>query len=163
MPIKFLLIFLTLGLFVLAQETPTQPTAPVQRHPQSTMSNPAKENYYLINGTDGCPSEMTLLHKCRGIVLVPNENGLISGNQKFCDINRGQRITRLKSEVGYQELRSTVSKSDNIVQKVETTVYTKQGESLSLQAEDTVILDDTGKLLWEHSQNSQGFSCLYSR
>lgn len=50
-----------------------------------------------------------------------------------------------------------------MIRKTETTVFRNQDGSMNLQSEDTVIHDETGKLLWEHSQNSHGFSCLYSR
>lgn len=80
----------------------------------------------------------------------------------FCEINRPKKIQNLKSSIGSKKIISYSVREDNVIRKVEETVMREKQTEVTLVNEDMVILDDTGKFLWERSHNGKGFSCLYS-
>lgn len=162
MPIRSLLFFLILGLHCFIQLTPIN-RENIVRQPQSVAFAPTGGVYYLANGTDGCPSQIEWRHECGGFILTPSQGSFISEPQHFCAINRGDKVKRLESDHGSRKIKSTVVAEENMVRRTLTTIYSHQGESLSLRSEDTLIHDETGKLLWEHSENNRGVSCLFSK
>lgn len=155
--IYFLILGLQLAAFVLSHSSSQSP----QRSPQSLRAQaPMAETYYYVNGTEGCPKQIEWSPSCGGFILsAPNE----STPQRFCNINKGPRVTQEILDQGRKKVLTTVTHNENLIRKSETVVYSQKENSISYQIEDTVIVDDTGKFLWEHSQNRKGFSCLYSR
>ena len=164
MPKYVLSLCLILGCFVFAvhfnsdQQTKT-------RTPQSLGPAPAAiGSYSFVSGTDDCPKEIEWRAECGGFSLNASEN---SSDEKeahqFCNINKGKKVSREKVDHGHKNTKVEVSRQDNVISRTEVTTFTNKGASAELQREDTVIIDDTGKFLWEHSEDGKGHSCLYSR
>ncbi|WII73625.1 hypothetical protein QJS83_07030 [Bdellovibrio sp. 22V] len=164
MRLNFSVSILILGFFVLGLSLAPSPMT-VERTPQSVAKSPAGI-YYLVNGTDGCPAQVEWVTECQGFslnTLNSSASASLLESQNFCDINRGPKVSREPMESGYKRILSDVSSKENVIRKTNTTVLVDKKHSISLFQEDMVIFDDTGKFLWEHSQNNKGLSCLYSR
>ncbi len=154
-------IILILGLH-LSTQLMVAPKKIIERHPQSASASPAGV-YYLANGTDGCPAQVTWLVECQGFVLDGSASHSFPTVEKFCRINKGPKIAHEPVTYGSKKVLTEVVSRDNLIRKKDTTVFRHKGNSVALEQEDTVIFDETGKFLWEHSNNGKGFSCLYSR
>ncbi|MEK2644700.1 hypothetical protein [Bdellovibrio sp. BCCA] len=153
--------FLILGLQAATHQWSAAPEQLIARAPQSVAPAPASVGvYYFVTGTEGCPKEIEWSAECGGFTLRPTDEG---DTQKFCNINKGSKIVHEKVEHGKKKILTYVSRKDNVIRKMETTLFSNEETAVTLQQEDTVIIDETGKFLWEHSQNRKGFSCLYSR
>ncbi len=154
-------LFLILGFFgwSFSQDLPD---TKMKRTPQSIDMGPSG-TYFLASGTDGCPSQVEWSRECQGFTLSPSESPLVTGTQSFCHINQGTKTSQLPSENGSKKLLTTVREEADVIRKIQSTVYSNHDGSISLSSEDTIIYDQTGKFLWEHSQNNRGFSCLYSK
>ncbi|WP_415062867.1 hypothetical protein [Bdellovibrio sp.] len=155
------MIILILGLHISTQPW-VAPEKSVKREPQSLNTAP-NGTFYLASGTDGCPSQINWLMECQGFVLDTSGSHSLSEGQRFCHINKGPKVFRERLEYGTKKLLTEVVSKDNMIRKKETTTFSAKGNSVTLEQEDTVIFDETGKFLWEHSNNGKGFSCLYSR
>lgn len=164
MRIQVCFLLLILGLHF-GSHLSVAPEQLIARTPQSianTMPSPAGR-YYLVNGTEGCPAQMDWSPQCDGFILNSIDNANITEAQKFCNINKGPKTTREKMDNGYKTLLVEVTRQENVIRRQDTTILVNKKDSASLYQEDTVIFDETGKFLWEHSQNRKGTSCLYSR
>ena len=121
--------------------------------------NIAAEGYYvLVNGTQGCPHEVKWDNQCHGFTLSPMEQGRPQETVYFCHINKGPWI---KSEE-HKKIFTQVVRQGYITRKKEITSYPSPRGTLTQTAEDSVMLDREGRLLWDHNKNEQGLSCLYS-
>lgn len=147
-------LFLCLFLLSLSWESFQSPA----RAPQSQGTT--QHLFWLASGTQGCPSSIVWKKKnCNGFELKDSaEKFTVS----FCDINRPKKVKNLKSQSGTKKIVSYSVREENVIRYVEETVMREKQTEVSLVNEDMVILDDTGKFLWERSHNGQGFSCLYS-
>lgn len=117
------------------------------------------DDYRLINGTDNCPTEVEWSEDCDGFSLSPSYRGASLDTIRFCQINRGYKVT---ATPGKKVLNEVISR-DNYINKKQTTIYLDKDNSLSLIQEDTIIRDGSRKFLWEHSRNGRGHSCLYEK
>lgn len=147
-------LFLCLFLLSLSWESLQSPS----RVPQSQGAT--QHLFWLASGTEGCPSAIIWKKKsCNGFELKDTEEKI---TVSFCEINKPKKVQNLKSQIGSKKIISYSLREDNVIRKVEETVMREKQTEVSLVNEDMVILDDTGKFLWERSHNGKGFSCLYS-
>ncbi|KHD89506.1 MAG: hypothetical protein OM95_03320 [Bdellovibrio sp. ArHS] len=131
------------------------------RAPQSLQPT-ARALYSLVSGTDDCPTRIEWVAECQGFTLNAVST-TSSRTQHFCHANKGPQTELEKVERGQKRILSEVTKSENMIHKNQTIIFMNNNNSVSLSQEDTVIVDETGKFLWEHSQNGRGFSCLFAR
>ncbi|KYG64569.1 hypothetical protein AZI85_03935 [Bdellovibrio bacteriovorus] len=152
-------LFLILGLIWVGKSFTSVETT--MRGPQSVVPS-ARAVYSLVSGTDDCPKQIEWIAECQGFTLnsLSTKAPLV---QKFCHANQGPQTELEKLERGHKRILSEVTKSENLISKIQTVIFIKDKNSASLSEEDTVIVDETGKFLWEHSQNGRGFSCLFTR
>lgn len=131
------------------------------RMPQSVAPTPASiGSYSFVSGTDDCPKEIEWRAECGGFTLNPEGS---SESHDFCNINKGKKTQHERVDQGRKKRQVEVSRKDNLISKTDITTYSDKGTSVALETEDTVIIDETGKFLWEHSEEGKGYSCLYSR
>ncbi|NUN07353.1 MAG: hypothetical protein HUU57_16535 [Bdellovibrio sp.] len=135
------------------------------RTPQSVAPVPtAIGSYSFVSGTDACPKEVEWRAECGGFTLnIEDASSAEAQAHRFCNVNKGKQISREKVDHGNKNTKVEVLRQDNLISRTEVTTFTDKGTSVELQREDTVIIDDTGKFLWEHSEDGKGHSCLYSR
>lgn len=155
---------LFLGCFIFSVHFQKNEQSPA-RAPQSVAPAPAAiGSYSFVSGTDACPKEIEWRAECGGFTLNVSEASSEEFQaHRFCNINKGKKVSREKVDHGNKNIKVEVSRQDNLISRTEVTTFTNKGESVELQREDTVIIDDTGKFLWEHSEDGKGHSCLYSR
>lgn len=133
-----------------------------RQNPARTPQNQGEAHYlfWLASGTDGCPGSIVWKKKsCNGFELKDTESEV---SISFCDINGSKKIKNIKTQIGTKKIISYSTREDNVIRKVQETVMKEKQTEVTLVNEDMVILDDTGKFLWEQSHNGKGFSCLYS-
>ena|SRR5438309_3578533 len=160
---KFLLACLILTLVVLKFEFKnSESSVDMSSHapPPASTSSAREGNYFLMNGTKGCPTSVIWFEQCAGFVLNPRKGTEELATEKFCHVNRGLRVI---SEGGIKTMIQVETK-ERYVRKSETSVQ----NGLSTLTEDTLIFDEAKEqFLWEHSQDHNksnvGFSCLYSK
>lgn len=133
----------------------------ISRAPQSVAPTPKYiGTYFFVNGTQGCPKEIQWQAECGGFSLTPSDG---SEAQRFCSVNRGKFETKERTADSRKKVTTTVTHKENIISKIQEIILSNHHDSIRLHQEDTVIIDETGKFLWEHSKNGNGFSCLYSQ
>ncbi len=159
MILRSLLLFLILGLKFLTPWT-AAPEQVIARGPQSVAKPASVGLYSFVTGTDGCPREIEWSAECGGFVLSSTDGHDI---QKFCKVNKGVQVEKFPAEHGTKKVFTEILRQDNVVRRKAITVLATKTDSVTFEEEDTVIFDETGKFLWEHSKNQKGFSCLYSR
>ena len=168
---KILIVLFILGLHLSAYHlmNSTSFEEPVSAAVEtSDFSSTSQEGAYkLVAGTDGCPPRIEWLsshaEQCRGFSLNVTELNAGFRIEKFCNLNGGAKISQRTIQVGSERTRMAVTSSENIIQKkTSVTTITASGTRRSPQ-EDTLIFDEPGKFLWEHSRDRRGYSCLYSR
>lgn len=161
MRLQKVLFFLILGLQLATHQWSAAPEQIIARAPQSVAPKPASiGHYFFVTGTDGCPKEIEWSAQCGGFTLSPADEG---DTQKFCNINKGAKVVHEEVEQGKKKILTYVTRKDNVIRKKETILLSNKETAVALEQEDTIIFDETGKFLWEHSQNRKGFSCLYSQ
>ena len=127
----------------------------------SMASVPTPGSYSLINGTGGCPESLELDKSCKsGFSLTPQINGTTMDSIDFCNINSGPKVLDSGNN---QRTIVKVSKDDTRLEKKETVVMVSSAGPISLVSEDTLMADGKSDLLWEHSRNQRGYSCLYRK
>lgn len=136
-----------------------------ERTPQSVAPVPAAiGSYSFVSGTDACPKEIEWRAECGGFTLnILDGSSAAEDAHHFCNINRGKKISREKVDRGNKHTKVEVLRQENLISRTQVMTFTDRGASVELKREDTVIIDDTGKFLWEHSEDGKGHSCLYSR
>ncbi|MDG0817876.1 hypothetical protein [Bdellovibrio svalbardensis] len=158
---KFFLACLILTFIALKFEFKnSESSLDLSSHAPTTSAASREGNYFLVNGTQGCPTSVIWFEQCAGFVLNPRTGSKELPTEKFCHVNRGLRVV---SESGLKVMTQVETK-ERYVRKSETSIQ----NGVSSSNEDTLIFDDTKEqFLWEHSQNrnslNSGFSCLYSK
>lgn len=133
----------------------------VSRTPQS-ISSPQMGSYELVTGFDNCPEKLFIASSCGGFTVKVTQSQGSEDEQRFCDVNRGTKKEKMPTSVGTKIRHTTTIQTDTTFHRRQSITMKHNSQSLTLQKEDTLLFDDTGKLQWESRQeNGQGLSCLY--
>lgn len=160
---RFSMIFLIMGFYFTAHQMMPLSHSPALRMPQSLQTLP-ESTYNFVTGTDGCPLQVDLADDCGGFTITPLKgSGQIYDEQKFCNINKEATIKTEHVDRGIRRTRTDVRQEENLIKKKSMILFSYKGNSISLLEEDTIILDDAGKFLWERQRNGRGSSCLYAK
>ena len=131
------------------------------RAPQS-ISSIQFGTYDLVTGFDGCPEKLKLQPNCDGFTMSSLENDQVVEAYHFCAPNKGARNEKLPTSKGTKIRQTTLKQMENSFARIQLLVMKNKTETITLRTEDTLIYDETGKLLWEHRDElGQGSSCLY--
>jgi hypothetical protein len=133
----------------------------ISRTPQSL--NSFKEgDYALINGTQGCPHTIHLQFECAGLSLKPLHSSGAAETQYFCNMNDQSKTQTPTDSLKGKITISKVTKEGDIIYRSLHSIYRAKTQELKVKTEDTLFFDQSGRLLWEHSVDGQGYSCLFS-
>lgn len=114
--------------------------------------------YTLVGGTQGCPQEVQWDNQCHGFTLSPSNEGKPLETVHFCRINRGPH---LRTE-DHKKIFSQTVRQGSVFKAKEIVSYPSARGTVTMTAEDSVMIDHEGRLLWDHNRDEQGLSCLYS-
>lgn len=132
------------------------------RQPQSLESS-REGDLFLINGTQGCPQSIQWQTQCNGFSIKPVTDSGDGEIQYFCDINDKSSFGKYRYESGGKKTISAVTQEDNVVHRHMLSIFYDKQNQIRIKTDDTLFIDPTGKILWEHAFNGQGFSCLFSK
>lgn len=140
-----------------------------ETHPSNMRRTPQSINlyeqgdYFFINGTQGCPQSIQIQVQCNGFSLKPDYSSGVGETQYFCDINDKSKDQKYRHEAKGKKVLSVVTQTEDVIRRHLLAIYNDKTQELRIKTEDTLFIDPTGKILWEHSLNGQGFSCLFSK
>ncbi len=114
------------------------PDREIIRHPQNVLSKEVG-TYYLVNGTQGCPSQLDWSDECNGFVLKPK--GKIQQFLNCRNFATSTRAPKSLAKAWSKDTNDCVSKFFAMTTSSvkDTTVYIDKNESVSLTSEDSLI------------------------
>ncbi|MFM6927302.1 MAG: hypothetical protein ACKOX6_02505 [Bdellovibrio sp.] len=115
-------------------------------------SSTREGTYFLIGGTDDCPSSMIWINQCKGFTLNPSYQNKDLETLRYCNINQGTKTIHND----FVTIKVRTSQNDSYIRKLEDSTLYKKIE--------VIILDkDQMRFEWNQSQDGKGPSCLYSK
>lgn len=135
----------------------------------SPLLPPSRAGYYrLLQGTDGCPKEVTWRFQpsCHGFDIIETESGLStphSIHHMFCNVNRAPLTAeyRISSWEKYR-VRSVVKTGDNHIHKKQVKEGTINQAQFRVETEETLVFDQYA-FVFDKSVGGKGWSCLYRK
>lgn len=148
--LKFLFSLLLLSLSACTTVTP------LARQPQSLPQQ--EKEYFLLDGTQSCPANISIKKSCRGWILKDDQQ--IS--HSFCNANIETPQKKSRESFGMKTVSSKTEYTDSYVKSLITTVMTGNEGQVVLEEENTLFWSQEGNVLWENRKSANGMSCLYS-
>lgn len=135
----------------------------------SKLLPPSRAGYYrLLQGTDGCPKEVTwkYIPSCHGFDVIETDGGIANSHSihhMFCNVDRAPLTAeyRISSWEKYR-IRTVVKTGDNHVHRKQVKEGTINQAQFRIETEETLVFDKFA-FVFDKSVGGKGWSCLFRK